>query len=259
MQTGGPPEESLTVDGFLGGRILLAQPKQGHRSGSDAVFLAAAVPARPGEQALEAGAGAGVAALCLLARVPSLHLTAVEFDAELGGIAEANAVRNGFAGQMRVVTGDVTAPGEDLYAKGVRREHYQQVFANPPFYVAGTVRPAPEPGRAFAHVIGDGGLKDWLRFLATVAAADGQLTLIHRPESLSMLLELLDRRFGDVCIFPLFPKEGAPASRIVLQGRKGSRAPLRLLPGLVLHRPDGSYTDKAEAILRGGEALRLLP
>ena len=137
------------------------------------------------------------------------------------------------------------------------REGYDQVMANPPFHAEGTVRPAPDKGRAAAHIMQDGALEAWVRFLATFAAPKGRLTLIHRPEVLPELLPLLDRRFGAVTLFPLFPKEGEPALRVILQAKKGSRAGLRLLQGLVLHEADGRYTAKAEAVLRQGEALEL--
>ncbi len=101
-----------TEDEFLGGRIAVMQPETGHRAGSDAVWLAAAVPAVAGEQVLDAGAGVGVAGLCLLARVPEARVTAVEADAELCALAVANAARNGVAGRMSVVEADVTAPAE---------------------------------------------------------------------------------------------------------------------------------------------------
>jgi tRNA1(Val) A37 N6-methylase TrmN6 len=83
------------------------------------------------------------------------------------------------------------------------------------------------------------------------------ITLIHMPQILPELLPLLDRRFGAVTLFPLFPKEGEPALRVIVQARKASRAGLRLLPGLVLHEPDGRYTVKAEAVLREGAAIEL--
>ena len=246
-----------TLDDFLGGRISVLQPEQGHRAGSDGVFLAASVPARASERVLDAGAGVGVAGLCLLARIPALEVTAVEADASLCALAAGNAARNGVAGRFRVVEADVAAPAEALRAKGLMRESYDHVMANPPFHVAGSVRPAPDRGRAFAHVMGDGALEDWVRFLATMAAPKGFLTLIHRPDSLTNLLKLLERRFGDIAVFPLFSKGDEPATRVILQGRKGSRAGLKLLPGLVLHEPDGRYTEAAEAVLRGGEGLEL--
>jgi tRNA1(Val) A37 N6-methylase TrmN6 len=242
---------------LLGGRISVLQPEQGHRAGSDAVFLAASVPARASERVLDAGAGVGVAGLCILARVADLEVTAVEADGSLCALAASNAARNGVAARFRVIEADVAAPAEALKAKGLMRESYDHVIANPPFHVAGTVRSAPDQGRAFAHVMGDGALEDWVRFLATMAAPKGFLTLIHRPDSLTDLLKLLERRFGDIAVFPLFPKRGEPATRVILQGRKGSRAGLRLLPGLALHEPDGRYTAKAEAVLRGGEGLEL--
>jgi tRNA1(Val) A37 N6-methylase TrmN6 len=242
---------------LLGGRITVLQPEQGHRAGSDAVFLAASVPARASERVLDAGAGVGVAGLCILARVADLEVTAVEADGSLCALAASNAARNGVAARFRVIEADVAAPAEALKAKGLMRESYDHVIANPPFHVAGTVRSAPDQGRAFAHVMGDGALEDWVRFLATMAAPKGFLTLIHRPDSLTDLLKLLERRFGDIAVFPLFPKRGEPATRVILQGRKGSRAGLRLLPGLALHEPDGRYTAKAEAVLRGGEGLEL--
>jgi tRNA1(Val) A37 N6-methylase TrmN6 len=248
---------ATSVDDFLGGRISLIQPLGGHRAGSDAVWLAAAVPARAHERVLDGGAGVGVAGLCLLARVPDLEVTAVEIDVSLCAMAEANAARNGFASSLQAINADVTWRQKDLRAKGLVRESYNQVIANPPFHAEGTVRTAPDRAKADAHVMQDDALEAWLRFLAAMAAPKARLTLIHRPECLGALLAGLDRRFGDIAVFPLFPKAGQPATRIIVQGRKGSRAGLVLLPGLVLHKPDGRYTAEAEAVLREGEALTL--
>ena len=58
-------------------------------------------------------------------------------------------------------------------------------------------------------------------------------------------------------LFPLWPKAERPAKLVMLRGVKGSRTPMRLMPGLVLHNSDGSFTDAAQAILSGGAALAL--
>jgi tRNA1(Val) A37 N6-methylase TrmN6 len=250
-------EPATTLDEFLGGRITVSQPKVGHRAGSDAVWLQAAVRAQPGDKVLDAGAGVGVAGLCLLARCPQIHVTAVDIDEGAVALAKANAQLNAYSANFRAITLDLTAPAETLIAKGLVREGYDQVMANPPFHVEGSVRPAPDAGRAAAHIMEAGALESWVRFLATFTAPKGRITLIHVPQVLSALLPLLDKRFGAITLFPLFPKLGEPAVRIIVQARKGSRAALRLLPGLVLHEADGRYTAKAEAVLRHGEALEL--
>lgn len=251
------PASATSTDDFLGGRISVVQPRGGHRAGSDAVFLAAAAPAQPGEHVLDIGAGVGVAGLCLLARVPGIAVTAVEIDPGLGALVAQNAGRNGFAAQCDIVTADVTSPGKTLRAAGLKRESYHQLIANPPFHAEGSVRAAPDAARATAHVMGKGGFDAWLRFFAAMAAPNGVLTLIHRPDCLGELLALLEGRFGDIAIFPLFPKVGEPATRIIVQARKGSRAGLSLLSGLVLHEEDGRYSEAAEAVLRDGAALVL--
>ena len=253
----GAPKGATTLDDFLGGRLSVVQPRGGHRAGSDAVFLAAAVKARGGESVLDVGAGVGVAGLCLLARIPGLDMTAVEIDARLCALAAKNAECNGLANSFAIVNADVTGAAKVLREAGLVREGYRQVIANPPFHAQGSVRAAPDRARATAHVMGEGGLSAWIKFCTSYAAPKGQLTLIHRAECLGELLGLFERRFGDVTIFPLFPKLGDPATRIILQARKGRRTGVRLLQGLVLHERDGRYTEGAEAVLRGGAALPL--
>ena len=249
----------MTADDFLGGRLEIVQPKIGHRAGSDAVFLAAAVAVAPGHSVLDAGAGAGAAGLCVLARVPEAKVTAVEIDEAQAGLARENAARNGFADRFEAIAADLTGPAKALANAGFQREGYDHVMANPPFYFEDQVRESPDASRLAAHVMARGELERWVRFLTTAAAPRGTITVIHRADCLGVLLELFEERFGDLAIYPLFPRADEPAGRVILQGRKNSRAKMRLLTGLVLHEADGTYTKEAEAVLRGGAALDLTP
>jgi tRNA1(Val) A37 N6-methylase TrmN6 len=92
-----------------------------------------------------------------------------------------------------------------------------------------------------------------------MAAPTGTVSLIHRADRLDALLGGLAGRLGGVVVFPLWPGgEGRKAAkRVIVAGRRGSRAPLSLAPGLVLHQPGGSFTDEAEAVLRHAVALHL--
>src|SRR6202161_2894316 len=59
-------------DAALGGRLFLRQPRKGHRFGHDAILLAAACSARPGEHLVDLGAGVGTAGLAGARRVDNL-------------------------------------------------------------------------------------------------------------------------------------------------------------------------------------------
>ena len=141
-------KSATSLDAFLGGRIDVVQPRGGHRAGSDAVFLAASVPARPGEHVLDVGAGVGVAGLCLLARVSRLEVTAVEIDEELCALAGENAERNGVSASFKIANADVTGSAKSHRDAGLVREGYDHVIANPPFYAEGSVRRRTRARRA---------------------------------------------------------------------------------------------------------------
>lgn len=248
---------TLTDDAFLGGALHLLQPRKGARSGTDAVMLAASVAADAQARVLEAGCGVGAVALCLAWRLRRAHVTGIEIDPSLCELARRNAARNNLSDRVEIIEGDVTRPFAGLEAKGVRREAYDHVVANPPYLPAESARAPGDADKRRAHVMTPGGLDAWVRFLATCAAARGRLWMIHRADALPAVLAALEGRFGGVRLFPLFPRAGAPATRLIVSATKGSRAALALLPGLTLHRPDGAYTETAEATLRHGAALSL--
>ena len=229
---------------FLDGRIIAAQPQDGFQSGSDAVFLAAAVPAREGEKALEFGSGSGVASLCLEARVPGVVITSVERDPDLAALANRNAQVN--KSKAHFISADIFALPTEL------KRDFDQVFANPPFHGEGQV--SPDVARA-AALMDDGRLGDWLKLGLQRTVSGGYFTGILRADRLNEALAALPQK--GVAAFPLFPRAGEAPKRVIVQARNGSRAPFALLPGLVLHQMDGSWTPEADAVLRRGGALAL--
>jgi tRNA1(Val) A37 N6-methylase TrmN6 len=240
-------------DTLLGGRVKLRQPLDGYRVAIDPVLLAAAVPARAEDRVLDIGCGSGAASLCLAARVPGCRVIGLERDPELAWLAAENIARNDFAARLSVVEGDLLQPPESL-APG----SFTQVMANPPYLAAARASASPIAARAAAAVEGEAILADWIDFAVAMLRDKGVLTLIQRADRLGDLLAALSGRAGGIIVFPLWPGQGKPAKRILLQARKGSAAPLTLAQGLVLHRADGRNSETAEAILRHGAALPLV-
>jgi tRNA1(Val) A37 N6-methylase TrmN6 len=243
-------QPGTTIDAFLGGRVQVCQPRQGFRAGLDSVMLAAAVPARSGDSVCDLGAGAGTASLCLAARVSGLHITAVEIDEELAALAQANAQRNEGAQSFHVVTSDVLKRPRTL-----KRQSFRHVLTNPPYHdiARGTRAPTAAKARATSSHTRD--LIEWLRFARTLAHPQGMVTAIMPPEQIPQALQALSPEGQGAEIIPLWPKQGAPAKRVIIRVRINARAPLLMQPGLVLHRPDGKPTEQAEAVLRHAAAL----
>tara|TARA_Y100001936_G_scaffold247882_1_gene294647 strand:+ start:3130 stop:3879 length:750 start_codon:yes stop_codon:yes gene_type:complete len=244
-------DHDSTEDTLLGGQVRLRQPKEGFRAAIDTVLLAAAVPAKSGQNVLELGVGSGGATLCLLHRVDGVNITGIDVNPTMVTLATNNVRLNSVSDRAEISIGDV--------AKKLPTEFdatFDHVMMNPPYLPEKTDHVSSNPDRALATKEAGANLKRWLKFGHDALRYKGYLTVIHRADRLDELIKSLSHNFGGVTIQPLWPREGEEAKRIIVQTRKGVGTPARILPGVTIHRDDGGYTDEAAAILKGAP-LRL--
>ena len=240
----------LTRDRMLGGRIEIDQPARGYRAGMDAALLAAAFEARDGERVLEAGCGVGGALLSAAARRSGARFVGVERDGAMADLARANTATNGMADRVDIITGEVEAG-----FKALNLAPFNHVFSNPPFFDDPGALRAPAPAKAGAWMA-DGGLSAWTGFLLKAVREGGTITIIHRADRLADILALLGPKAGSFRIRPIQPFSDEPAKRVMVRAIKTGKAPLVLLPALVLHpRDGGKHTEEVETILRSEAGL----
>ena len=234
---------------LLGGRVRYAQPDRGFRSGIEPVLLAAAVPARPGERVLEGGSGAGAGLLCLAFRVPGIDGLGIERDEALAGLACENAVANGFR-SVRFLAGDIQAtPGAETV--------FDHAFANPPYHLLSGTRPEMVERDRAKHG-GEDVIIVWAVCLAARLRPGGTLTLAAPASRLpDCILALQAAGCGSGALLPLWPRSGEAAKLVLIQGIRQRKGPFRVLSGLPLHAGLGGYSGEADAVLRGGAALRI--
>ncbi|MFT4716175.1 MAG: tRNA1Val (adenine37-N6)-methyltransferase [Paracoccaceae bacterium] len=247
------PDDALSCDGFLDGKLSVLQPKQGYRAATDPVFLAASVNANVGQSVLELGCGAGVALLCLGARVSGLGLTGVELQPDYADLARRNAVKN--EQDLKIINADLSDLPPDL-----RQVSFDHVIANPPYLGSNSGSVAQDAGKntAFRE---ETPLAEWIDTGIRRLTPGGYLTLIHLVERLPELLANLDRRVGNIEVKPLAPRLNRAAGRVIIRARKGGGGAFRLHPPFVVHRGDQHDGDRenlselASDILRNGAAL----
>ena len=245
--------QSVTRDAFLGGRLTVSQPRNGFRAGLDSVLLGAAV-SQDRQNLLDLGCGVGTAGLVALVHHPHLQATLVDQNAEMLALASANLADNGLGDRGGVLNLDVTGKGNARRDAGLPDNAHDVVIANPPFFTTGTL--AGDAGRADARHMDGTALDLWIKTAAGCAAAGGEIIFIFPATSLAVLLAGFDQRFGAITILPLAPRPGEAASRVLIRGIKGSRAPLTLLSTRVLYGSDGRvFAPEFDAIFRGTARL----
>jgi tRNA1(Val) A37 N6-methylase TrmN6 len=193
--------------------------------------------------------------LCIAWRLPATDVTLVEQQGVLVDMARRNVAANGFAERMRVVQGDITDRLSKLTELAGETEAFDHVVANPPYYDIANGTLAQDASRASAHAMAATGLDAWTRFMAAMARPKGTVTLVHRAAALPDILSAIGLRFGAIRLMSIHARAHEPASRILVRGTKGSRAPLEIAPPLVLYDSDGRTMPNADAILRRGAPL----
>jgi tRNA1(Val) A37 N6-methylase TrmN6 len=242
---------SVTENALLNGHLRLRQASEGYRVGMDAVLLAAACQARAGARVLDAGCGVGAVMLAAAVLNPDLSFMGLERDPDAVALARENITLNGLGARADVMEGAV---GAALAALGL--EPFDAVLANPPFFDDQGALRGPAPAKLAAWMNPEG-LEVWTRFLITAVREGGTITLIHRADRLADILTALAPKAGAFQIRPIAPFADAPAKRVIVRAVRTGKAPLRLLPPLILHEREGEakHTPAAEALLRGAARL----
>jgi tRNA1(Val) A37 N6-methylase TrmN6 len=238
-------EPKLTEDALLGGRVRLLQPRRGYGGAVAAVLVAAALAAAAGQRVLDLGAGAGAVGLCLAARVRGCSVVGVEVQPALADLAERNATLNGLSERVRTIIHDLARPLPSDLGK------FDYVATNPPYLAAAVADPSPDPSKALATVESSADLARWLAVATAAAKSAGTVLIIQRSDRLEEVVTHLVRLgWGDVAI-----KRLPPAARVLIRARRAGSLQRIETPPLVLHQPEGGYTEAAEAVLRHAAPL----
>ncbi len=238
------PDE--TVDGALGGAVRVIQPARGYRFSVDAVFLARFAAEEPGERVLDLGCGCGVVALCLLALGGARSVVGLDIQPAMVDRARRSAALNGWDACARFLEGDLREVGRTVLGG----ERFPLVVANPPFQPAGRGRVSPDAAVALArHEVGCT-LEDVVAAARRTLEPGGALCVVYPAARLPHLLASCRQQgLAPEVLWPVHPRAGEPASRVLLRARRGGRRDLEIRFPLIVHEPGRRYSREAERLL----------
>ena len=208
---------------------LFAQAEH-FRLGTDCVLLSDFVKLNRVRRGIDLGCASGAIALLLLCRKESLHMTGLELQADAVAIARENMEVNGFSSRSQLLCGDIRCHRE-LFGSG----SFDLVVSNPPYFAPGRGLSSPDADKA-AMRQECATVEELCAAAAPLLRHGGRFCVVYRPERLYELMCAMDSA-------GLAPKrlrfvqgraEIAPCL-VLLEGRKGGRAGLRIEPPLILN------------------------
>ena len=238
-----PRRDGETLDSFYRGRIRILQTRRGYRFSVDAPLLADFIRTRPGDEALELGAGNGVISL-LLSVKPFKTIIAVEIQPGLADLARRNVELNSLEDRVEVVRADLRT-----YEPG---RTFDLIFSNPPYIrkAAGFLSASAEKSAA-KHEL-HGGIGEILGKTAEWLSPDGRACFVYpekrRPDFLAAAAE---RGLAISRLRSVFPRAGEPPNLFLIELGRAGRSKPDFMPPLILFGPDGKHTAAAEAIFAG--------
>lgn len=222
----------------------LVQPAKGCRFSMDPLLLAAFAAQSKWQNALDLGAGCGVAGLALLLiRTQQAGIAGrvlgVDQDVAMLTAAEENARLLGVEDQYTTGRVDLAAP--DAAWKLLAPDHSMDlVLSNPPFRAQQSGRTPPDANRLTARFETGAGLPEFAVAARRVLTTKGRFCIVYLAERLSQACAVLEEGgFAVKRVLPVHGKADQPAKLVLVEARKGGGPGMQLLPPLVLYAGAG--------------------
>lgn len=214
----------------------------------DAVLLAHFPRLHKNQRVLDLGTGTGVIPLLIAEHVA--HIDAVELSPVMADLARRNVALNALTEKITVQEGDYRAI-ETLYA----RESFDQVLVNPPYRPVSEGQANQLTGVARARHEVTATLEDVVTAARYALRFGGRLAMVHLPERLAEIIEALHRHQMEIKQLQMVQAKAEKAPNMMLLEAVVGGAPggLRVLPPLIVHEEDGSYTEAIRQIYGDAE------
>ncbi|AIH03371.1 tRNA1(Val) (adenine(37)-N6)-methyltransferase [Thermodesulfobacterium commune] len=238
--------QRLTLTPFFQGKLKLYQPEKGYRFGIDALLLAHFLKLKPGEKALEVGAGSGIVSLIAALKQPKAKIFALELDPLFLQCLKLNS-------QLNLLENSLFSLKGNIARNPFRKEVFDVVFSNPPYFKPGCGRQSPDELKNLAKRETRAGLKEFLKAVAGVLKNRGRLYLIFTAlRTAELMASLKEVRLEPKVLRFVHSYPGDQARFILVEAVKQAGEETLVLPPLFIYQEKGGpYTTEVREMLKG--------
>ncbi|MDA3896265.1 MAG: tRNA1(Val) (adenine(37)-N6)-methyltransferase [Desulfobacteraceae bacterium] len=234
----------LTIDSLHNGCLQIQQSPSGYRFSMDAVIIANIASIQSNDRVLDLGTGCGVIPLILAYLHLEITVFGVEIQKSQADIAAANVRNNHLENRITIFHQDIKSLSVDQTSGNVN-----VVICNPPHIEKSCGRINPDRQLAVSRHEIEMTLDDVVKTAKKMLSPFGRLILIYPAKRLADLTDRM-RSCGiepkKICI--LYTKAETKAKRVIIEGIKDGKPGMVITKPLIIHNPDGTYTEMAKRI-----------
>lgn len=236
------------IDDLQRNGLRIIQRADGFRFGTDAVLLADFAGVKKGEHVADMGTGTGVLPLLLSARAQDTHFDAFEIQRDVADMAARSVQLNGLQDRICIHNADCREA-----AGIIGHERCHLVVSNPPYTRGGAGLVSPEQTRALSRSDSDCPIEEWIAACGRLLKNGGRLCCVFpAPRFLELCDAMRDARIEPKRVRFVVARENASPKLVLVEGLKGGRPALHVLPMLITHDAQGNFTQEMRRIY--GEA-----
>ena len=241
-----PLREGERLDDLMRSGRAIIQNQNEFCFSMDSVLIAHFPKFKKNSRVIDLGTGTGVIPLLIADNVK--EICAVELNSRMADLARRNVELNGLSEKISVVEGDYRKHRELFKA-----ESFDAAIANPPYTPITDGEANKISGIARARHEFTATLEDVVTAARYVLKFHGAFYMIHLAARLCEIVDALHRHQMEMKRLRLIqPKAGRDANLIMLEAVVGANVGnLKILPPLIVHNDDGSYTEEIYKIYNG--------
>ena len=175
----------------------------------------------------------------ILSTKTSASITGVEIQSDVYDMAKRSVSINNLDDRINIVNDDI-----NNYVNNIESDTFDVITCNPPFF---KVNPGSNFNESEYKVIARHEVKLDLNQLFKISRKllknGGVVSIVHRPDRLIDIISVMrENNIEPKRLRFIYPKEGRECNMILIEGSKNGNSGLKILPPLITHNFDGSYT-----------------
>lgn len=179
----------------------------------------------------------------ILSTLTNSNIIGVEIQKEIYDLAVASININNLNDRITIVNDDV-----NNIAKLYETDSFDLITCNPPYfkYNESSNLNLNEVKSIARHEI-KVSLVDIIKAARKMLKNSGSLVLVHRTDRLSDIINTLrEYNIEPKRIRFIYPKEDEESNLVLIDAKKNAKPGLKVLPPLICHNDDGTYTDEVK-------------
>ena len=224
--------------------LKIIQKSKTFRFGIDAVLLSDFANVKNNYKVMDLCTGTGIVPLLLLGKYNPLYIAGIEIQEDMAEMASRSIRINKASDKIQIYNGDLK---NIELLKSIGR--FDVVTVNPPYKLGNTGIVNPSDNMAIARHEIKCNLEDVIIASRTLLKDNGRLFMVHRPERLADILELMRKyKIEPKRIRMVYPNTKKAANIVLVEGQRDGGRFLKWEPPLFVYHEQGEYSDEINMI-----------